>query len=187
VLSYRLEKGDGGALRVNDPPFVKVKGGSGPRHFAFHPRGEFGYLLNEMGSRVTVFSYDRAKGELKELQNISTLPDNFQGEDNSAEIEVDRTGRFLYASNRGDDSITVFSIDQKNGKLTTVQRTPTQGKIPRNFKIDPSGQYLFAANQNSNNIVVLKIHDRTGKLSPTGRVLDVPSPVCLLFVPALDR
>lgn len=183
IRIYRLDAATA-HLTPNDPAFVAVKPGSGPRHFAFNPNGRFAYSLHEMGSIVTAFAYDTASGKLTQLQTISTLPADFKGENNSAEIEVDAKGRFLYASNRGHDSITVFAIDPKNGALTVVEHVPTQGQIPRNFKIDPTGRYLFAANQNTNNIVIFKIDAQTGRLTPTGQVLEVQSPVCVQFVPA---
>jgi 6-phosphogluconolactonase len=181
-FTYKVASDKG--LEANQPPYVKIKAGSGPRHFAFHPGFKFGYGLNEMGSSVTAFSYDGAKGTLTEIETVSTLPSDFSGEDNSAEIEVDEAGRFVYASNRGHDSIAVFSIDRKTGKLTNVQRESTQGKIPRGFKIDPTGNYLLAGNQRSDNVVVFRIDAKTGKLTPTGQVVDVPAPVCFAFLPA---
>jgi len=132
---------------------------------------------------VTAFAYEAASGKLTQLQTISTLPADFHGEDNSAEIEVDARGRFLYASNRGHDSIAVFAIEPKLGTLSVVENVATQGRTPRNFKIDPTGRYLFAANQDSNNIVIFSIDPETGRLAPTGQVLQVQSPVCVLFVP----
>jgi 6-phosphogluconolactonase len=182
VMSYRIDPAEG-SLTANDPPFVQVKAGSGPRHFTFAPNGKFAYLINEMGSRVTAFSYNPSKGSLEEIQTTSTLPQDFRGENNSAEIEIDRRGRFLYATNRGDDSIAVFAVAPKTGKLTEVERVPTQGKTPRNIKLDPTGKYLFAANQDSNNVVIFKVDNSTGRLTPTGQVLDVGSPVCVQFVP----
>src|SRR6202789_2643322 len=140
-----------GTFAVNDPAFGTVKAGLGPRHFAFGPGAKFAYALCEMGSSVVVFSYDSAKGSLTPVQTISNLPADFKGVDNSAEIEVDASGRFLYASNRGNDSLTVFSIRPAKGTLTKVQVVPTQGKTPRNFAIDPSGKWLIAANQDSDN------------------------------------
>ena len=182
VLSYRLDPAKA-SLTPNDPPFVKVAPGSGPRHFAFHPKGRYAYLINEMGSRVTAFTYDPARGALQEIQTISTLPKDFSGEDNSAEVEVDARGRFLYASNRGHDSIAVFAIG-KDGKLTLVENVPTQGKTPRNFKIDPTGNYLLAANQNSDNIVEFRIDRKSGRLTPTGKTVELSKPVCLQFLAA---
>lgn len=182
---YITYRGGGAAgLEANSPPFVTVKAGSGPRHFAFHPTGKFAYGLNEMGSSVTAFNYDAAAGSLKEIETLSTLPADFRGEDNSAEIEVDAAGKFVYASNRGHDSITVFAINSKTGALTFVQRELTQGKIPRSFKIDPTGRYLIAGNQRSDNVVVFRVDAKTGKLTPTGQVVDVPAPVCFAFLPA---
>ena len=182
ILSYRLNPA-AGTIAPNDPPYVKVTQGSGPRHFAFHPDGQFAYSISEMGSLVTAFAYDRAGGKLTPLQTISTLPDDFKGRNNSAEVEVHPNGRFLYASNRGHDSIAVFAIDPRTRTLTFVERVSTQGKTPRNFAIDPSGTYLMAANQDTDNIVIFRIDPQTGRLTPTGDNLKTPSPVCLLFVP----
>jgi 6-phosphogluconolactonase len=183
IRIYRLNAADA-ALTPADPPFVTAKPGSGPRHLAFSPNGRFVYSLHEMGSLVTVWAYSAGSGKLDELQTISTLPADFHGDNNSAEIEVDSKGRFLYASNRGHDSISVFAIDPGNGRLTVVDHVATQGRTPRNFKIDPTGRYLFAANQNSNNIVIFKIDPQTGRLTPTGQVLEVQAPVCVQFVAA---
>jgi 6-phosphogluconolactonase len=183
IRIYRLDAANG-ALTPNDPPFVTTKPGSGPRHFAFSPGGRFAYSLHEMGSMVTVWAYTPSSGRLAEVQTISTLPADFTGKNNSAEIEVDAKGKFLYASNRGNDSIAVFAIEPRTGKLTLVQHVPTQGRTPRNFKIDPSGRYLFAANQDTNNIVMFGIDKRTGRLTPNGQVLETTSPVCIQFTPA---
>jgi 6-phosphogluconolactonase len=182
IKSYRI-KPDSGSLTANDPPYVSVKPGSGPRHFTFHPSHHFAYSVNEMGSSVTAFSYDGPKGALKEVQTISTLPEGFDAVNNSAEIAIDKTGRFLYASNRGNDSIAVFGIDGKKGTLSKIQIVPTQGKTPRNFAIDPTGRYLLAANQDSNTIVVFGIDRKSGRLTPTGLTVNAPSPVCIQFVP----
>jgi len=125
--------------------------------------------------------YQPAAGALRELQTVSTLPKYFQGQNNTAEIAVHPSGRFLYGSNRGHDSIAVFAINA-SGALQPVQHASTQGKTPRNFAIDPTGSYLFAANQNSDNIVLFRIDAVTGQLSPAGVVVDAPSPACLTFV-----
>jgi 6-phosphogluconolactonase len=182
IFSYRFDP-----ARVtfwpNNPAFVAVKPGAGPRHLAFRPDEKFAYAVDEIGSSVTAFTYNRDAGSLKLLESVSTLPDNFSGENSAAEIEIDPSGRFLYVSNRGDDSIVVFFIDGKNGTLKQIQRVSTQGKTPRNFRLDPTGGYLFAANQNSNTIVIFEIDRKTGLLTSTGKVLDVPSPVCIQFVP----
>ena len=171
-----------GSLVPNDPGIVQVKPGAGVRHFAFHPSARFAYAVNEMDSSVTSFSYDPARGVLHELQTISMLPKDFSGKNDAAEIQVHPNGKFLYASNRGYDSIAVFTIDPEKGTLTPVEYVPTQGKAPRYFAIDPTGSRLFVANQSSGNIVVFQIDPVTGRLTATGRVLEIASPVCLKFV-----
>jgi len=183
IMIYRFDAATG-AITPNDPPSAGVKPGSGPRHFAFAPKAPFAYDLNEMGSSVTAFAYDAVKGSLREVQNITTLPAGFSGENNCAEIQVDRAGKFVYASNRGDDSIAVFSIHPKQGTLTHVERVSTQGKTPRNFSLDPTGNFLLAANQDSNNLVTFKVDRKSGKLTPAGQVLEVPSCVCIEFLAA---
>lgn len=171
-----------GSLVPNHPAVVQVKPGAGVRHFAFHPSARFAYAVSEMDSSVTSFSYDPARGALRELQTVSMLPKDFSGKNDAAEIQVHPNGKFLYASNRGHDSIAVFSIDTAKGTLTPVEYVPTQGKAPRYFAIDPTGSRLFVANQNSGNIVVLQIDPVTGRLTATGQVLEIASPVCLRFV-----
>ena len=183
VLVYKLDAAKA-LLTPNTPPFTKVAPASGPRHFAFDPAGKFGYVINEMKSTVTAFSYDKAAGTLKEIQTITTLPAGFTGETSTAEVQVHPSGNFLYGSNRGHDSIAIFTIDKKTGMLTAAGHTPTQGKTPRNFGIDPSGKFLFAANQDEGGVVVFRIDAKTGKLTPTGDKLDIPFPVCVKFMPA---
>jgi 6-phosphogluconolactonase len=178
ILIYRLDT-DAGKLLPNDPPWVKVAPGAGPRHFAFHPGGRYAYVINELDSTVTAFRYDAARGALTPQQTISTLPEGFEGENTGAEVQVHPSGRFVYGSNRGDDSIAVFAVDPDTGKLTRLANEPTQGKTPRNFAIDPTGAYLLAANQGSDNIVVFRIDAKTGLLHPTGSSAAVPAPVCV--------
>jgi 6-phosphogluconolactonase len=182
IFIYRFDAGQG-TLSANDPPFGAVPPGSGSRHFAFHPNGRFAYAVNEMKSSVTAFAFDRETGALRDPRTVSNLPDGFSGVDNSAEIEVDAGGKFLYASNRGHDSITIYSIDPASGALTTVDRVPAQGKTPRNFKIDPTGRYLFAANQDSDSIVVFSRNADTGRLKALTEV-HLSAPVCIQFLPA---
>jgi 6-phosphogluconolactonase len=181
LLVYRFDASNG-TLAVNNTPVAELAPGSGPRHFVFHPKGKFLYAISEMGGTVTAFRYDARTGMLHSLQTISTLPKEFTGKNDSAEIEVHPSGKFLYGSNRGPDDIAVFAINRVKGTLTTIDHVPTKGKTPRNFAIDPSGRYLFAANQGSNNIVVFRIHPSSGRLTSTGQVLEVPSPVCVKFV-----
>jgi 3-carboxymuconate cyclase len=169
-------------LKPNDPPFVATAPGAGPRHVAFHPNGKFVYAINELNSTVTAYRYDAVKGTLTEIQTVSTLPQGFTGTNTTAEVQVHPSGRFLYGSNRGHDSIAIFAIDGE-GKLTFVGHQPTQGKTPRNFGIDPTGTYLLAANQDSDNLVVFRIDPQTGKLEPTGLTLEIPMPVCVKFLP----
>ncbi len=182
VLVYRFNA-ENGTLTPNDPRFVKVNAGAGPRHFAFHPSGKFGYVISEMRSTVTPFGYEAAKGALDVLQPVSTLSPDFKGDSTGAEVAVHPSGKFLYASNRGSDTIAVFSIDSKKGTPTLLAEVPTLGKTPRSFTIDPTGTYLFVANQDSDNVVQFRINPTTGLLSPTGQVLQAPSPVCVTFLP----
>jgi 6-phosphogluconolactonase len=177
---YKFDKTNG-SLTPNDPPFVKAAPGAGPRHFVFPPSGDFGYLINEMGNSVSVFSYD--SGELHLVQSISTLPKSFTGHSDASEIEIHPSGKFLYASNRGYDSIAVFAIDPKKGTLTAVEYARTKGQNPRHFAIDPTGKFLFVGNEKSDNIVEFSIDQQTGKLTPTGKVFDLSQPVCIKFVP----
>ena len=125
----------------------------------------------------------RHSGKLQEQQTISTLPADFKGENTTAEIEVDAKGKFLYASNRGDDSIAVFAIDPNSGKLSFVERVATGGKTPRHFTLDPTGKWLFAANQDSNSITIFGVDPGNGRLTSTSHVLQVATPVCVVFVP----
>jgi 6-phosphogluconolactonase len=180
LLIYRFHPEDG-KLEANHPAFAKLDPGSGPRHFAFTPDGRFAYVLAEMGSTVTAFRFDASTGVFDKLQTVSSLPTDFKGHKEAAEIAVHPSGKFVYASNRGDDSIAVFAIGAQ-GTLTFVERTPTQGKTPRAFAIDPSGSYLLVANQDSDNVVVFAINLTTGRLHPTGTILNVPKPVALEFV-----
>ncbi len=181
VLVYLFD-GAKGSLAPNQPPFVKADPGAGPRHVALHPSGKFAYVVNELNSTITSFSYDARTGALRPMQTVSTLPKGFAEENTTAEIVVHSNGKFLYASNRGHDSIAVFAIDPKTGTLTFVEHVPTQGKTPRNFEIDPTGTRLLAANQDSDNIVVFHIDQTTGRLSPTGQQIKLPAPVCIRFV-----
>ena len=181
LLVYKFDATKG-SLTPNDPPFTKIDAGSGPRHFALRPDGKFAYVISEMGHTVTVFSNEAADGKLTILQTITTLPKDFTGRNDDAEIEVRPDGKFLYASNRGDDSLAIYAIDQSKGTLTQVAIVHTGGKEPRSFEIDPTGKLLFAENQRSDNIVVFKIDAKTGQLTPTGKVLEVTSPVSLKFV-----
>jgi 6-phosphogluconolactonase len=182
IMIYRIDS-PRGKLKPNDEPWARVKAGAGPRHFAFHPKGRYAYVINELDSTVTAFAFDETRGTLKEIQTVPTLPDSFTGNSTCADVHVSPSGKFLYGSNRGHDSIVIFAIDEDTGQLTYVEHEPTQGKTPRNFAIDPTGTFLLAANQNSDTVVTFRIDPVTGRLSPTGHVASVPSPVCLKLVP----
>ena len=171
-----------GSLVEADSKIAKAAPGAGPRHFAFSPDGKFGYVLNEMQSTVTAFGYDAPDGALHPLQTISTLPKDFVKENTAAEIQVHPSGKFLYASNRGHDSIAVFAIEGNKGTLTLVEYVSTNGASPRSFEIAPGGSSLFAANEKSDNIVLFRINAQTGRLTPAGKVLEVAQPVCVKFV-----
>jgi len=164
--------------------FAKVKPGAGPRHLAFHPNGKFAYVLSEMDSSVTVFSYQAKNGAFSSLQTISALPKDYAGRKEAAEIAVDPSGKFLYTSNRGHDSIAMFEINPAKGTLKARGQVLSGGQTPRHFAIDPTGNYLLAENQESQNIVVFHIDPATGNLTPTGQTIEVPSPVCITFVAA---
>jgi 6-phosphogluconolactonase len=166
-----------------DPLITKTNPGSGPRHLVFSPSGKLLYVINELQSSVATYAYDSATGGLRELSTTSTLPDGFSGPSFASEIALHPSGNFLYASNRGHDSIAVFSIDPIKGTLTKVEVVSTNGKTPRSFAVDPTGSWLLAANQQSDNVVVFRIHPKTGRLTPTGQVLQITSPACVQFVP----
>ncbi|GAB3640504.1 lactonase family protein [Spirosoma arcticum] len=162
-------------------PFVTVKPGSGPRHFAFHPNGKFAYLVEELTSSVAVFSRDAKTGALTLLSdNVKTLPADFSVQNTSADIHIDPSGRFLYQSNRGRDALALFSIGN-DGRLTSLGDEPTMGKTPRNFLIDPKGDFVFVANQDSDNITIFRRDQKTGKLTYTGQSVSVPAPVCVIM------
>jgi len=180
VWAWRLDLASG-KLVPNTLPYAQVASGSGPRHMAFHPSGRFVYVIDELVSSITAFSYDGTHGSLTWIQTVSTLPPDFTGTSACAEIVVHPTGSFVYGSNRGHDSIVGFAIDQQTGKLALIGWTPTGGSFPRNFNIDPSGALLLAANQNSDNIVPFRINRRTGRLRATGQVTHTPTPVCVVF------
>ena len=180
ILTYRIDAARGG-LAPADPPFSAIKPGSGPRHLAFRPDGKFAYVLNEMLSSVGAYAYDANRGSLAELQTVSTLPEGFSADNSGAEIMTHPTGKFLYTSNRGHDSIAIFRVDAARGTLTPAGHVPTQGKTPRGFGIDPSGRFLVAGNQNSGTVVIFRIDEQTGGLTPTGTTLQVGSPVNVVF------
>jgi len=180
VFVYRLDLALG-RLVVNDPPYYEGKLGAGPRHFDFHPSGQYAYVINELDLTLSALAYDSSRGVLTHLQTESTLPVGVEPSGSTADVHVHPSGRFVYGSNRGHDSIVVFAIDPSTGRITYVENQLTGGQTPRNFAIDPTGTFLLAANQDSHTIVTFRIDAETGKLIPTGASIESPSPVCIKF------
>ncbi|PTL78982.1 lactonase family protein [Vitiosangium sp. GDMCC 1.1324] len=181
VMIYRFDA-QKGTLTPGLHSSVSSKPGAGPRHLAFHPDGRLVFVINELNSTITAFSYDVEQGALTELQTISTLPEGYTGPNACADIHVSPDGRFLYGSNRGHDSIVVYAIDSA-GTLSYVEHVTTLINWPRNFAIDPTGTFLLVANQKGNTLVSFQRNAQTGKLTSAGQPLEVPAPTCLLVVP----
>ncbi|HEV3119525.1 MAG TPA: lactonase family protein [Gemmataceae bacterium] len=182
VLIYRFDA-SAGTLTANDPPAARVTPGSGPRHFALHPNGKWAWVINEMANTVTRFDYDAERGALQPRESVSSLPKGFTGTSYTAEVQAHPSGKFLYGSNRGHDSIAVFAIDQDTGTVTPVAHQAEGIKVPRNFGIDPTGAYLIVANQDGDSLIVFRINGDTGALTPAGSTVKVPMPVCVKMVP----
>jgi 6-phosphogluconolactonase len=182
VFVYRFDA-DKGSLVKNDPPAVALAPKSGPRHFAFHPNGRYAYVINEMANTVTAMTYDAEQGVLKKIQTVSTLPEGYKKSTTTAEVQVHPSGKFLYGSNRGHNSIAIFTIDEKTGKLTPSGHQAKGINVPRNFGIDPTGQFMLVANQDGDSILVFRIDAKTGALEATGEKVVVGKPVCVKFVP----
>ena len=186
VFVYRFDPAQS-TLAPNDPRLRRRRARLGPASLrVFAPDGKHGYVINEIKSTITAFDYDAAAGTLRAIQTVSTLPEGYAGRSYTAEVQVHPSGRFVYGSNRGHDSIAVFAVDPATGRLTPVAQTPTGGKTPRNFGIDPTGRNLLAANQETGNVVVFAIDPDRGTLTPTGSVADVAKAVCVKFVPRAD-
>jgi len=169
-----------GTLVANKPPTVAARSGSAPRHVVLHPAGRFAYVVNELDSSVTTYRFDEDRGTLEPIQVIPTIPTTFTGNNTGAEITVTRSGRFVYASNRGHDSIAIFAVEE-SGALSHAGWEPTRGRTPRFIGLDPSEAFLYAANQDSNNIVAFRVDQSSGALSPTGYVVEVGAPTCVVF------
>ncbi len=180
IYAFNSERG---TLSPNpNQPFVELAPGSGPRHIVMHPAGAFAYVINELSSTVAVFRCDAASGTLQPLQSISTLPEDFSGESTTAEIEVSPNGAFLYASNRGHDSLAIYAIDQVSGTLAHIGHQGTMGQTPRHFSLDPSGNWLVVANQDSDSLILFEVDANTGQLTMRGEPVDIGSPVCAQFL-----
>jgi 6-phosphogluconolactonase len=179
IYEFNAEEG---TLKSASTPEVSVVPGAGPRHFTFHPSGDFAYLAEELTSTVAAFSVDRVTGALTLLQDsVVSLPENFTEQNTSADIHTDVSGKFLYVSNRGANVLSIFSI-ASDGKIMLIGHQDTNGKVPRNFLVDPKGEYIFVANQDSDSIHIFKVNSKTGKLTSVGKPVSVPSPVCLKLI-----
>ena len=181
VLTYRFDAATG-TLQPHDPPFTPLHPGAGPRHMAFSVDGRYAYVLNELHSTVTAFAYDAASGVLKELQTLPTIPAGFTGENSGAEIAVHPSGKFVYASNRGHDSIAVFTIDPAKGTLAFVANEPVGGRTPRHFGIDPTGEWMTVAGQASDTLLTARIDPASGRFKPSSAPVSAPTPVFVGFV-----
>ena len=179
IMIFELDH-DNGKLEPAEPAYTSVQKGAGPRHFTFHPQGHFAYVINELDASINAFQYDYTTGRLTEIQQIPTIPGDYQGFNACADIHISPDGKFLYGSNRGHDSIAVYAIDEQSGQLSLVEYESVQGIFPRNFMIDRSGTFLYAANQNTDNIVAFRINRENGELDPTGFKISCPTPVCMV-------
>jgi 6-phosphogluconolactonase len=182
ILAYRFDAAQG-KLTPHAPPFAQVKPGAGPRHMVFRPDGRFAYVVNELNSTIAAFAYDSAAGVLKELQTVSTLPEYFDGANSGAEVDVHPSGKYLYVSNRGHNSVVLFNVDAGKGTLTYVEEQGTGGFKPRHFGIEPSARHMAIANQDSDTVLVARIDAGNGRLKPSGVFANAPSPTCVKFLP----
>jgi 6-phosphogluconolactonase len=180
IFLYRLDTAHG-KLVAGDPPLVSARAGAAPRHVAFHPTRPFAYAINELDSTITTYQFDPDKGMLKALQIVPTVPPTYTENNTGAEIVVAPSGRFVYGSNRGHDSVAIFAVDTQTGMLKSVGWESTQGRTPRFFALDPSSAYLYAANQGSDTVVVFSVEQMTGKLTPTGETIQIKTPTTIVF------
>lgn len=180
IFLYRLDTARG-KLVPGEPPFVATRAGAGPRHVDFHPSQPYAYVINELDSTITTYQFDPDKGALKPIEIVTTVPSSYTGNNTGAEIAVAPSGRFLYASNRGHDSIAIFAIDTATAKLTPVGWESTEGRTPRFFGLDPLGAHLYAANQNSDTVVIFRVDQTQGTLTSTNQIVKVASPSTIVF------
>lgn len=181
VMIYRFDEEDG-TLTLNDPAFVSMTPGAGPRHFAFHPDGKLAFAINELNSTITAMEYDSDRGALTPIESYSTLPEGYEGGNSCADIHVSPRGEFVYGSNRGHNSIAAFAVDQTKGTLELIQHESTGGETPRNFSLSPTSDFIMAANQTSDSIVSLQRSWETGRMTPTDNSISVSRPVCVKFM-----
>ena len=170
-----------GTLKPNDPHWVLLDPGTGPRHFTFHPSGKFVYVLNELGCTITAYDLS-ANGGLSPIETVGTLPDDWKGDNTTADIHTSPDGNYVYASNRGHHSLVIYQVDSSSGRLRYVGHEQTRGETPRNFAITPDGRFVLAENQDTGTVVTFN-RNADGTLEATGSVIDVPAPVCIQFMP----
>jgi 6-phosphogluconolactonase len=185
LMAYRFDS-QKGKLSPASTAVIPVKAGSGPRHMVFRPDGRFAYVLGTKKSTLTTFAYAASTGGLREVQTVSTLPESFEGANAAAEVAVHPSGKYLYASNRGHNSVVLFTIDPDKGTLTFVEEQGTGGKTPRHFGLEPSAKHLAIANQDSDSVLVCRMDAGNGRLKPSGVFASVPSPACVKFLPPRD-
>ena len=181
VLIFRADV-SAGTLTPHDPAYAALAPGAGPRHSKFSADGKFFYVINELDATITAFRHDVSAGTLRPFQTISTLPPEYTGRKSTAEIRIHPSGRFVYGSNRGHNSLAVFGIDDATGELTRIENVPTGGEIPRNFELTPDGAWLLCANQDSNNLTVFRVDPNTGRLTATPHSATISKAVCVLFL-----
>ena len=182
VLVYKFDAKTG-KLTPNDPPFTKVSGGMGPRHLVFHPNGKWVYGIAEIANQVMAFNWDGTKGVLTPFQSVNTLADDFKDPSTAAEIAIHANGKFLYASNRGEDTLVVYAIDAKSGELRFRQRVASRGKVPRYFTFDPTNKWLIVSNNEGANLSVFSVDGKTGELAPVGEPVALVKPMAVVFLP----
>jgi 6-phosphogluconolactonase len=180
VIVYKFDASTG-KLSPNDPASAKVNPGSGPRHLAFHPNGKWVYGVQELSNEVLAFNWDAGKGALDQFQAVKTLADTFKDPSTAAEIAVRADGKFLYATNRGEDTIVVYAIDAKTGELSLKQRVPSGGKVPRYFSFDPSNHWFIVSNQEGNTVVTFSVDAKTGELTQKNSIV-FPRPMAIVFI-----
>jgi 6-phosphogluconolactonase len=181
IFTYRLDPGRA-TLTAGEPPFIAAAPGSGPRHFAFAPDGRHAFSIAEMGGTLTAYRFEPRNGSLTALDTQSTLAPDWHGENSSAAVRVHPNGRFVYGSNRGPDTIAVFSFDAVSGRLRLIENVPSGGSGPRDFALSPDGRWLVAANQNTGSLIVFRVDPASGRLSATPHTAELSMPVCVLFV-----
>jgi 6-phosphogluconolactonase len=180
IFLYRLDAARG-KLMPGDPPHVIARAGAAPRHVDFHPTRPFAYVINELDSTMATYQFEPEKGVLKPMQILPTTPSTYTGNNTGAEVVVAPSGRYVYGSNRGHDSIAIFAIDDQTGLLSSIGCEPTQGRTPRFFALDPPGARMYVANQATDTVVVFDVNQSTGKLTPTAEIVKVMTPTSIVF------